>query len=53
MGGRVSEIAISPYNPFVFYVGLGHGGVFKTNDNGVSFEFIGRPMVERSGRTSD
>jgi len=40
MGGRVSDIAIDPHNPFVFYVGLGHGGVFKTNDNGVSFEPI-------------
>src|SRR5713101_1294614 len=38
MGGRVSDIAIDPYNPFIFYVGLGHGGVFKTNDNGVSFD---------------
>src|SRR6266516_3384706 len=40
MGGRVSDIAIDPHNPFVFYVGLGHGGVFKTNDNGVMFEPI-------------
>jgi photosystem II stability/assembly factor-like uncharacterized protein len=38
MGGRVSDIAIDPHNPFIFYVGLGHGGVFKTNDNGVSFD---------------
>jgi hypothetical protein len=38
MGGRVSDIAIDPRNPFVFYVGLGHGGVFKTNDNGVTFQ---------------
>src|ERR1700749_4346477 len=37
MGGRVSDIAISPHNPFVFYVGLGHGGVFKTKDNRVTF----------------
>ena len=37
MGGRVSDIAIDPRNPFVFFVGLAHGGVFKTNDNGVSF----------------
>jgi photosystem II stability/assembly factor-like uncharacterized protein len=40
MGGRVSDIAIDPHNPFVFYVGLGHGGVFKTNDNGITFEPI-------------
>ena len=28
MGGRVSDIAIDPRNPFVFYVALGHGGIF-------------------------
>src|SRR4030095_10440323 len=40
MGGRVSDIALDPQNPFVFYVGLAHGGVFKTEDNGVSFDPI-------------
>src|SRR5256885_14242018 len=30
MGGRVSDIAIDPRNPFVFYVALGHGGIFKS-----------------------
>ena len=40
MGGRVSDIAIDSRNPFIFYVGLGHGGVFKTNDNGVTFDPI-------------
>src|SRR5437870_11991188 len=40
MGGRVSDIAIDPRNAFVFYVALGHGGVFKTNDNGVTFDPI-------------
>jgi len=40
MGGRVSDIVIDPRNPFIFYVGLGHGGVFKTNDNGVTFQPI-------------
>src|SRR6266498_1292154 len=47
MGGRVSDIALDPHNPFVFYVGLGHGGVFKTNDNGVNFEpiFDKQPML--------
>src|SRR5262249_30210791 len=47
MGGRVSDIAIDPRNPFIFYVGLGHGGVFKTNDNGVTFQpiFDKQPML--------
>ena len=40
MGGRVSDIALDPHNPFVFYVGLAHGGLFKTGDNGVSFDPI-------------
>src|SRR5262249_12193078 len=40
MGGRVSDIAIDPHNPFIFYVALGHGGVFKSRDNGVTFEPI-------------
>ncbi|HMG06388.1 MAG TPA: hypothetical protein VK581_13095 [Chthoniobacterales bacterium] len=40
MGGRVSDIAIDPRNPALFYVGLATGGVFKTSDNGVSFEPI-------------
>src|SRR6516165_8299591 len=47
MGGRVSDIVIDPRNPFLFYVGLGHGGVFKTNDNGVTFQpiFDKQPML--------
>src|SRR5919108_5348699 len=40
MSGRVSDIAIDPRNPFVFYVALGHGGIFKSNDGGVSFDPI-------------
>src|SRR4030081_3728779 len=40
MGGRLSDIALDPKNPFIFYVGLAHGGVFKTGNNGVSFDPI-------------
>ena len=40
MGGRVSDIALDPRNPALFYVGLATGGIFKTSDNGVSFEPI-------------
>ncbi len=38
MGGRVSDIALDPRNPAVFYVGLGTGGLFKTGNNGVTFD---------------
>src|SRR5213594_3725095 len=38
MGGRVSDIAIDPKNPYTFYVGLATGGIWKTGNNGASFE---------------
>ncbi len=36
-GGRVSEIAIDPKDPYTFYVALGTGGLMKTTDNGGTF----------------
>src|SRR4026208_573034 len=47
MGGRVSDIAIDPHNPFVFSVGPGHAALFKTNATGVTFEpiFDKQPML--------
>ncbi len=40
MGGRVSDIALDPNDPFTFYVALGTGGVMKTANNGVTFDGI-------------
>jgi photosystem II stability/assembly factor-like uncharacterized protein len=40
MGGRVSDIAFDPGNPFTFYVGLGTGGLMKTSDNGGTFQAV-------------
>jgi photosystem II stability/assembly factor-like uncharacterized protein len=40
MGGRVSDIALDPHNPAVFFVGLSTGGLFKTGDNGVTFDSV-------------
>ncbi len=40
MGGRVSDIAFDPENPYVFYVGYATGGVAKTSNNGGSFQAI-------------
>src|SRR5213594_4374249 len=34
MGGRVSDIAIDPDNPYTFYVGLATGGLWKSGNNG-------------------
>ncbi|MEW6365475.1 MAG: hypothetical protein AB1714_12685 [Acidobacteriota bacterium] len=40
MGGRVSEIALDPQSPNVFYVALGTGGLMKTTDNGATFQAV-------------
>lgn len=40
MGGRVSAIALDPADPFLFYIGLGTGGVMKTSNNGGTFAAI-------------
>src|SRR5262245_24522566 len=37
MGGRVSSIALVPGSRTSFYVGFGTGGVFKTENLGVTF----------------
>ena len=40
MGGRVSDIALDPRDPFTFYVALGTGGLMKTTDNGATFKAV-------------
>jgi photosystem II stability/assembly factor-like uncharacterized protein len=40
MGGRVSTIALDPNDIYTFYVGLGTGGVFKTENSGATFSPI-------------
>jgi len=39
-GGRISSIAVNPNNHSEFYVGSGHGSLWKTTNNGVSFSPI-------------
>jgi photosystem II stability/assembly factor-like uncharacterized protein len=34
MSGRVSDIAVHPVNPRVFYTAFGSGGIFKTTNSG-------------------
>lgn len=38
MGGRVSDICVVEKEPFTSYVGLGTGGVFKTTNNGTTWQ---------------
>ena len=38
MSGRISDIAVFEANPAIFYVGSAHGGVWKTTNNGTTFE---------------
>jgi photosystem II stability/assembly factor-like uncharacterized protein len=40
MGGRVSDIAYDPENPYVFYVGFATGGLAKTSNNGGTFQGV-------------
>jgi photosystem II stability/assembly factor-like uncharacterized protein len=38
MGGRIDDIAVSETDPNIIYLGYAVGGVFKSVNNGVSFE---------------
>ncbi|MGE5277679.1 MAG: WD40/YVTN/BNR-like repeat-containing protein [Acidobacteriota bacterium] len=40
MGGRVSDIALDPENPYAFYIGFATGGVAKTSNNGATFQGV-------------
>lgn len=40
MSGRVTDIAVHPDNPRIFYTGFGSGGVFKTSNSGNTMEPI-------------
>ena len=36
--GRISDFAVNPDNPFEYYVAVASGGVWKTVNNGVTYE---------------
>ena len=38
MSGRISDLAVYDANPAVYYVATAHGGVWKTTNNGTTFE---------------
>jgi photosystem II stability/assembly factor-like uncharacterized protein len=48
MGGRIDDFAVVENNPSIFYVGAATGGVWKTTNNGTTFE----PVFDEAGSTS-
>jgi photosystem II stability/assembly factor-like uncharacterized protein len=40
MGGRVDDLAVLESNPSVFYVGTASGGLWKTTNNGTTWEVL-------------
>src|SRR6266550_2172601 len=48
MGGRIDDIAVVENNPSVYYVGAATGGVWKTINNGTTFE----PIFDTQSNTS-
>src|SRR3984893_2646640 len=48
MGGRIDDIAVSESDPNIIYIGYAVGGVFKSENNAVSFE----PVFETYGTAS-
>lgn len=40
MGGRVSDLAVVEADPRIFYVGVATGGVWKTENAGITFEHV-------------
>ncbi|HEV7682763.1 MAG TPA: hypothetical protein VGO68_11615 [Pyrinomonadaceae bacterium] len=48
MGGRIDDIAVVENNPSTYYVGVATGGVWKTTNNGTTFD----PIFDEQGSTS-
>lgn len=48
MGGRVDDVEVAPSNPDIIYVGYATGGVFKSGNNGTTFE----PVFDTYGSSS-
>ena len=40
MSGRITDLAVYEANPAVYYVATAHGGVWKTSNNGTTFDAV-------------
>ena len=48
MSGRIADLAVYEANPSIYYVGTAHGGVWKTVNNGTTFQ----PQLQDQGLMS-
>lgn len=48
MGGRISDIAVSPTNPSTWYVAAGSGNLWKTDNRGITWQ----PVFEKQASYS-
>ena len=48
MSGRIADLAVYEANPSIYYVGTAHGGVWKTVNNGTTFQ----PQLQEQGLMS-
>ena len=48
MGGRVADLAVVESDPSTFYVGVATGGVWKTENAGITFEHVFRDEATAS-----
>jgi photosystem II stability/assembly factor-like uncharacterized protein len=48
MSGRIADLAVYEANPAIFYVATAHGGVWKTTNNGTTWE----PQLQDTGHLS-
>lgn len=46
--GRISDIAVNPDNPYEYYVAVSSGGVWKTTNNGLTYQ----PIFDSQGSYS-
>ncbi len=47
-GGRIADIAVNPHDFNEYYLAIASGGIFKTNDGGITFS----PVFENQGSYS-
>lgn len=48
MGGRISDLAVVESDPAVFYVGTATGGIWRTENSGITFEPVFRDQETAS-----